>query len=652
MTILTLRSANSIVSANASVKGSPLLNTEVDNNFSNLSISLGVLGSLNTTAKNDAVSAINELYNDKSNIEINIGDLNDLLTTANSNLIAAINELYDKAGLDGTLSGVVISNSTWSGNLIAINRGGTNADTAANARVNLGLGTIATQNANNISITGGNISTSGNVSAGYFLGDGFNLSNIDIWGRSNSHTTSGSITLNANEPRLLSINIDNNFKSVTLPVLPETREGSDFFVIKNTGNCDFAVRNPSGNIIAKSTVGDTINFNLLDYSSNNWITYSSHNKEKLPFYNEAQVIENDPTYRIKSARLTDRKCIVIFRGSISANVNCVVVQDDLDGTVSYGSVVNLNSINVSTSVGNPFNIVAMSDTESILSYIEGSVLKTIQIGISGLTATVGSSPATVTSNSTQNHSIIKIDTNKCQIVYREILSPYNVYAKIVSLAAGVTSVGSPSAAIATSVSVNSRYLKQVALSTSLVALIYGNSSNQLWATTYSISGTTTTLNSPVVVDPDTDISGDANSTRENITIEYINGEILLFWGINRPAIMYSILNISGTDLSVKFISSIFEYDIENIRSFQLNNNKILLMYTDFDKYTDRAIMIAYRNGMIATEQISDYDLQMLNLAYVAGKHYTLLSPERLIKFHSATTNGYLGSTILEIPKNN
>ena len=40
---------------------------------------------------------------------------------------------------------------------VQIGEGGTNATTAAGARTNLGLGTIATQNANNVSITGGTV---------------------------------------------------------------------------------------------------------------------------------------------------------------------------------------------------------------------------------------------------------------------------------------------------------------------------------------------------------------------------------------------------------------------------------------------------------------------------------------------------------------
>jgi len=48
------------------VKGSPLTNTEVDNNFSNINNELGVVSNLSTTAKANLVAAINELATSSS----------------------------------------------------------------------------------------------------------------------------------------------------------------------------------------------------------------------------------------------------------------------------------------------------------------------------------------------------------------------------------------------------------------------------------------------------------------------------------------------------------------------------------------------------------------------------------------------------------
>lgn len=52
-----------------------------------------------------------------------------------------------------------ISTGTWQGTVIGLAYGGTGANSASGARTALELGTIATQNASNVSITGGNISS-------------------------------------------------------------------------------------------------------------------------------------------------------------------------------------------------------------------------------------------------------------------------------------------------------------------------------------------------------------------------------------------------------------------------------------------------------------------------------------------------------------
>jgi hypothetical protein len=53
--------------------------------------------------------------------------------------------------------------AAWQDKTLAIIGGGTGASTAANARTNLGLGTIAVQDANNVTITGGVISGLGSL---------------------------------------------------------------------------------------------------------------------------------------------------------------------------------------------------------------------------------------------------------------------------------------------------------------------------------------------------------------------------------------------------------------------------------------------------------------------------------------------------------
>ena len=73
------------------------------------------------------------------------------IATQNNSEINITGGVIDSVNITGgNISGLV--------NPLAVASGGTGSATAANARVNLGLGTVSTQNADNVNITGGNIS--------------------------------------------------------------------------------------------------------------------------------------------------------------------------------------------------------------------------------------------------------------------------------------------------------------------------------------------------------------------------------------------------------------------------------------------------------------------------------------------------------------
>ena len=102
---LTLRETNSLTSPGATVKGSPLSNNEVDNNFSNLNIAIGVPGNLITSNTANVVVAVNELQTKINILNANIGILSNLSTSANSNIVSAINDGSGSSGVTAATYG-------------------------------------------------------------------------------------------------------------------------------------------------------------------------------------------------------------------------------------------------------------------------------------------------------------------------------------------------------------------------------------------------------------------------------------------------------------------------------------------------------------------------------------------------------------------
>jgi hypothetical protein len=154
-----------------SVKGSPLTIAEADANFTNLNTEVGTkLDATDYTAA-DVLTKLLTVDGSSSGLD---ADKLDGLQSATANTVSTI-VARDSSGnfsagtitasfvgnitgnVTGNVTGTVTGNATNVDGTVAINNGGTGATTAANARTNLGLGTMATQASNSVSITGGSI---------------------------------------------------------------------------------------------------------------------------------------------------------------------------------------------------------------------------------------------------------------------------------------------------------------------------------------------------------------------------------------------------------------------------------------------------------------------------------------------------------------
>jgi hypothetical protein len=104
-------------------------------------------------------SAIPANNTDVGGIDINEGCAPSGINNAIRDVMAQIKDMQTGADGDDFVVGgnLTVTGTTTLANKLPVAQGGTGAATAADARTNLGLGTISTQAANNVAITGGSI---------------------------------------------------------------------------------------------------------------------------------------------------------------------------------------------------------------------------------------------------------------------------------------------------------------------------------------------------------------------------------------------------------------------------------------------------------------------------------------------------------------
>ena len=155
-----------------SVKGSPLTIAEADANFNNLNTEVGTKLDTTSYTAADVLTKIKTVDGVGSGLD---ADLLDGLSSATANTVSTI-VARDASGnfsagtitasltgnvtgnVTGTVTGTLSGNATNVSGVVAISNGGTGATSDSAARTALGLGTIATQAASNVTITGGSIS--------------------------------------------------------------------------------------------------------------------------------------------------------------------------------------------------------------------------------------------------------------------------------------------------------------------------------------------------------------------------------------------------------------------------------------------------------------------------------------------------------------
>jgi len=160
------------------VKGSPLTNQEVDDNFNNINVQLNAALPAATYTAADILAKLKTVDGTGSGLDADVldgysadqantaggntvvvrnstGDI--YVSTLNSTGVASTNITTTNLTVNGSLIGTLTGNASNVNGTVQINNGGTGGTDQASARTGLGLGTMATQNANAVNIAGGAI---------------------------------------------------------------------------------------------------------------------------------------------------------------------------------------------------------------------------------------------------------------------------------------------------------------------------------------------------------------------------------------------------------------------------------------------------------------------------------------------------------------
>jgi hypothetical protein len=155
------------------VKGSPLSNQEVDDNFNNLNTEVQTKLASATYTATDVLNKLKTVDGAGSGLDADsVHGLVGSIPNVPSSLLGrdANGDIFFEtahatlviSNFSGELTGNVTGNVSGTAlnvtGVVDIANGGTSGTSAETARTNLGIGTLATQNSNNVSITGGTIS--------------------------------------------------------------------------------------------------------------------------------------------------------------------------------------------------------------------------------------------------------------------------------------------------------------------------------------------------------------------------------------------------------------------------------------------------------------------------------------------------------------
>jgi hypothetical protein len=184
----------------SNIPNAGLVNSSVTINGSSVALGSSVtISALTANSLTAGTGLSGGPFNGSSPVTLSISDVGTAGTYGDAGTIPVITTNAQGQVTGVSLLSVIVDSSDISGT-IAIAQGGTGASSAAGARTNLGLGTIATQNSNNVSISGGLISSTEVLLRTGIVANATSITpNVDLFDLVEQSNTqpAGTLTINA-----------------------------------------------------------------------------------------------------------------------------------------------------------------------------------------------------------------------------------------------------------------------------------------------------------------------------------------------------------------------------------------------------------------------------------------------------------------------
>lgn len=447
-------------------------------------------------------------------------------------------------------------------------------------------------------------------------------------GGAEQQSSATDITLTSNSLRVQSITMTAALKHVILPA-PGTLQTGLVFVVKNSGNYRFGIRNNAGKLIARVDVGAVVVLSLVDTVTDKWAAMSNSQSTATAVAGLMEVVNAATSSVFRVTRLSDTTALAAYWNG--SNAKLVHLTDELDGTVTAGTPVTVTGTS-----SNSFDIVALSATEAVFVHRVGTATQSIVITVSGTVPSIGGSPGTIdASSSVTSMKLIKVSATRAHVVY---VVSVNIYARVIDIGGGITSPGSQSG----SKSATAGEISKCAISETQVMVTFKASSGTIKTIIYNISGTTTT--------PATEFT--------TATVTTVNYHVTLLINATTGVVIYDSsstgadkdLTISLFDIAGSSLSNLRKRKLEpKFASFLsgsiLNDGRILLLGSGYPAGQGVDVCVLRYDG---NQLLVDGHAALGDLYAQSGEIVHVVLSDNRVMCVRKSPDGYAGAFLTEV----